>query len=210
MKKLFQDSEKQLIEGAVRAAEASTSGQIVPVVAEASADYSFVGHRVGLAGAILASGVVYFLPHFENLFWEFAYLFGAQGAGWVLGWAMGQLPAVERLVAGSRRMQEEVHESALAAFLQQGLHRTKGRNGVLVYLSWLEHRVEIVADEGVHAKVGEAYWRAEAEKVAVGFRNGSGAAALAEVVREIGAVLAQHFPAELGQANEISDDLRLK
>lgn len=208
MKTLFSEQDNQLVEAAVREAESRTSGEIVPVVMETSGDYSFVAHRLGLAGVVLATIVVWLLPHSQNLFWEFSLVFAVQAFGWLVGWGLGQLPPVIRLLAGQQRMQAEVHETALASFLYNGLHRTSGRTGILVFISCLEHKVEIVADEGIHAVAGEGFWRKEVDAIAGGIRRGEGGAVLARTIREIGDKLAEHFPAQPGDRNELPDGVR--
>lgn len=208
MKHLFSSEDQMKIEAAVKAAEARTSGEIVPVIAETSGDYSYVGHRLGLAGAVVATLAAYLLPHLEYLFWEVSLVFALQAAGWAAGWALGQWAPVVRAFAGKKHLDVEVHETALASFLQYGLHRTRERTGVLIFLSLLEHRVEILADEGIHAKVGEDYWRRETTKIALGLRQGRGAAALAQVIGEVGEKLTEHFPAPERNENELSDELR--
>lgn len=208
MSTLFSDQDKKLVEAAVKEAESRTSGEIVPVVVDTSGDYSFVGHRLGMLGVVLATILMWLLPHSQNLFWEFTLVFAVQGCGWLLGWLLGQVPAVVRLLAGQGRMQTEVHESALASFLLNGLHRTKDRTGILVFISCLEHKVEIVADQGIHAVAGEGFWKKEVEAIAGGIRRGEGATVLAQTIREMGDKLAEHFPVKPGDRNELPNGVR--
>jgi len=208
MKKLFTDAEKKTVEEAVQAAELLTSGEIVPVVVHSSADYSFVGHRLGLAGLVLFTALIWLLPHSQDLFWEFSAVFAAQAAGWVLGWALGQAPSVIRLVAGEKRLTAEVHETALASFLHNNLHHTEGRTGILVFISHLEHRVEILADEGIHRHAGQGFWEHETKQIAEGIANGKPGEAMAKAIRTMGVKLAEHFPIQLGDKNELPDHVR--
>jgi putative membrane protein len=178
------------------------------VVVASSADYSFVGHQLGLAGLVIFTALIWFLPHSQNLFWEFSAVFLAQGAGWVIGWSAGQLPSVVRFFAGQKRLAAEVHESALASFLHNNLHHTVGRTGILVYISHLEHRVEIVADEGIHACAGQDFWVKETAQIAAGLAGKNAGPVLAQTIREIGAKLAEHFPIQPGDKNELPDHIR--
>lgn len=208
MKHLLSKEDRALVEAAVKEAEGRTSGEIVPVVVAASANYSYVGHRLGLAGAVLATGAIWFLPHSQNLFWEFSAVFFAQALGWLIGWGLGQAPALIRLCVSARTLDSEVHESALASFLHNNLHHTAGRTGILVFISQLEHRVEIVADEGIHRVAGQDFWAKETNQIAAGIAAGRAGAAMAETIREMGAKLAEHFPIQPGDVNELPDYVR--
>ena len=100
-----------------------------------------------------------------------------------------------------------VRRRAVELFKAAAEKRTKGRTGVLLYLSLLEHRAEIVADEAIHSRV-EPDVRGEAmavliENVKAG-RTGEG---MALAVEKIGAVLAKCLPPTLENPNELPDAL---
>ncbi len=206
---IFSEQDKTQITEAVKKAEAKTSGELVPLVLPASGNYSFVAYRLGLVGFFLGTAGALWL-HFRYPFWDWLYLFAVQVLGLAVGWALGQVPGIVRLLAGKQHMAEEVHEAALASFLRHGLNRTKERTGVLIFISLLEHRVEILADQGIHQKVEEGYWQKEVDAVVAGIRQKRAKEALVAVIGEIGAKLAQHFPPSGNNTNELSDELRLR
>jgi uncharacterized membrane protein len=87
---------------------------------------------------------------------------------------------------------------------------TQDNSGVLIYILMAERKLEIVADRGIHAQVGEQAWQAIAEQAARGFRDGAFEAGLDAVIAAITALLATHFPANADNPNELSDQpLRL-
>lgn len=200
-------TELKQIEAAVKSAESRTSGEIVPMLIPASGDYSRVGHRLGIFGLLLGSGLAFWFHH-QYPFLDYAFLFGVQIFGWVLGWSVGQLPAAIRLFLPKELLQEEVHEAALASFVRHGLHHTEGRTGILIFISALEHRVEILADQGIHLKMGEGYWKEEVAKIVTGISKGRASEAIVQVVGEIGEKLSEHFPRAQADRNELSDELR--
>jgi putative membrane protein len=204
---IFSRQEKELIESAVKAAESQTSGEIVPVVTGASGDYSRVGNRLGFAGFLIASALAAWV-HLEFPFFGPPYLFGLQLVGASIGWGLGRLPPVVRLLMGEKKLAAEVHEAAFAAFARNGLHHTREETGILVFVSLLEHRVEILADRGIHAKVGEDFWKIEVQKIVLGIREGRAAETLAAVIREMGDRLREHFPRSADDRNELGDELR--
>jgi putative membrane protein len=121
---------------------------------------------------------------------------------------LGQQAGVIRFCAGQARMHRAVREAALASFSRHGVYSTKERTGVLVFISLLEKRVEILADQGIHEKVGEEYWRSLVRKLVAGIRAGKALDTLVEVIGQIGHGLATHFPHRKGSRNELSDELQ--
>jgi hypothetical protein len=80
------------------------------------------------------------------------------------------------------------------AFARLGVWDTEGNSGVLVYLAWTEHQVEIVADRGIAARVPAAAWEGICGKLAAGCRAGHPVPALVGAVEAVGALLRVHFP----------------
>lgn len=205
----FTQKEKSLIEAAVSAAEKNTKGEIVPVFVESSGNYRDLIYLGGLVGLLLSSSI-HLLGHWYLPFLEIYWLMALQLVGAFLGARLASLPPVLRWMAGQSRLQKEVHEGAIASFFGNGLHRTQDRTGILMFISHLEHRVEILADEGIHQKVGKEFWNQEVEKVISGIKSGHPALALEEVIRDMGVKLAEHFPATHKNPNELGDSLRSK
>lgn len=90
-------------------------------------------------------------------------------------------------------------------FAQLGVWDTEANCGVLVYLLLADRHVEIVADRGIHAKVGSEAWHAICARMQSAFREGDFANGLERGLTEIGELLAQHFPAREGHRNELPD-----
>lgn len=97
------------------------------------------------------------------------------------------------------------HERAVDLFAQLRVWDTEANTGILIYVLLADRRVEIVADRGIHAKVGEAAWQRLCRQMSDDFRQGnyeSGAlAALAEVTR----LLETHVPPPADNPNELPD-----
>ena len=204
---IFTEQEKTEISAAVAKAEEKTSGEIVPVLVAASGNYSSVGFLLGIFGLGLGS-LAYFFWHRTHPFFDSKYLFALQALGFLMGWMVGQIPVVLRFFSGKKILAENVHEAALASFVRNGLHRTQDRTGILIYLSVLERRAEILADEGIHQKLGDAFWKAELDKIVSGLREGNAKAAFVASIESMGQKLAQHFPAREKNSNELSNELR--
>lgn len=91
---------------------------------------------------------------------------------------------------------------ALAVFGLLGVWDTAGNNGVLIYVLMADHKVEIVADRGIAARVPQADWDAICRGIESAFRAGRYGEGVVEGVRAVGAVLARHFPQDGGDRNE--------
>lgn len=95
---------------------------------------------------------------------------------------------------------------AVEVFSQLRMWDTEQNSGVLIYLLLADRDVEIVADRGIHARVGEAGWQAICHAMETRFRNGEFERGVLEGIAAITALLAQHFPAGEGNnPNEIPD-----
>jgi uncharacterized membrane protein len=91
---------------------------------------------------------------------------------------------------------------AIELFSQLRIWDTEQNNGVLIYLLLAEHDVEIVADRGVHARVGSAAWEAICHEMETEFRAGRFEAGVLAGIARITALLQQHFPLGEQQIND--------
>ena len=97
-------------------------------------------------------------------------------------------------------------ERALEAFGMLRVWDTAENCGVLVYLLLADRDVEIVADRGIHAKVGDAAWKAICREMEAAFRQGRYAEGVEAGITRINALLAEHFPRTGSPgANELPD-----
>ncbi|MFO1325094.1 MAG: TPM domain-containing protein [Burkholderiales bacterium] len=96
-------------------------------------------------------------------------------------------------------------ERALEVFGLLRVWDTERNNGVLVYLLLADRDVEIVADRGIHSRVGDAAWEAVCRKMESAFRAGRFAEGVEQGIAAIADLLAQHSPPSGDQRNELSD-----
>jgi uncharacterized membrane protein len=96
-------------------------------------------------------------------------------------------------------------ERALEVFGLLRIWDTDANDGVLLYLLLADHDVEIVADRGIHALVGEAEWKRVCGTMQTAFRAGRFADGVEQGIAEISALMARHAP-RMGQGpNELPD-----
>lgn len=98
-------------------------------------------------------------------------------------------------------------ERARRLFTHLGMHRTAERHGVLIYLAVEDRKLAIVGDEGIHARVGEAYWARVRDLMIERLQAGALRAALEQGIGEVGRVLGAQFPRRPDDRNELSDEI---
>jgi putative membrane protein len=202
----FGEDARARIAEAVRRAEALSRGQIVPVVVEKSDPYPEARFRGGIAAAAIATGIV-LAVHAPLSLVELALL---QLAAGILGALLASWDPVERVLAGSRALDEAARARALRAFHEHGLHRTAEGTGVLVFASLFEHEAVVLGDHGIHAQMGNDWDRAVAA-LAAGMKAGDPAKGFVEAIALCGARLAEHFPRDPSAQrprNELEDAIR--
>ena len=96
-------------------------------------------------------------------------------------------------------------ERAMEVFALLRVWDTEENSGVLLYLLLADRAVEIVADRGIHRKVGDARWQAICSALQADFRSGRYAQGVVSAVERMSAVLAEHFPREGAGENELPD-----
>jgi uncharacterized membrane protein len=96
-------------------------------------------------------------------------------------------------------------ERAIELFSRLRVWDTDQNAGVLVYLLLADKRVEIVADRGIHGRVGEAAWEAICGAMQREFAAGRFEPGVVTGVQAISDLLATHFPPRDENPDELSN-----
>ena len=94
-------------------------------------------------------------------------------------------------------------------FAHLAMDATAERNGVLIYLAVEDRKLALVGDQGVHARVGEAYWPRVRDAMVAQLRAGAPREAVVHAVMDVGLVLQKFFPRGPDDRNELSDEVSL-
>lgn len=86
-------------------------------------------------------------------------------------------------------------ERAVQAFANLGVWDTEANNGVLIYVLWADHDVEIVADRGFNGRICAQEWSDVCHRMELLFGRGEARQATVEGIRAVGALIGRHFPA---------------
>ena len=96
-------------------------------------------------------------------------------------------------------------ERAIAVFSELRVWDTERNNGVLIYVLLADRAVEVVADRGIHARVGDHGWRAICHQIEAEFFQSKYEHGALIGIGLVAAALASHFPALENRANELAD-----
>ena len=202
------EQDYQRIDDAIKAAEAKTSGEIVCMVQSASYHYPMANvlgaTTLTLPSALLLTPVVggWFWLGTQNL-WLFLGLFSLIFVATYL--LVKNWPALKRWFISTREINEEVEEAAVTRFFRHGLHRTRDATGVLIYISVFEHKVWVLADRGINAKLDQQTWDDIVQTITRGIKSGRQADAICEAVGQVGELLEAHFPIRPDDTDELSN-----
>jgi len=97
--------------------------------------------------------------------------------------------------------------AAQEKFYQVRMHKTRERNAVLIFVAPRAHKFAVVGDKAIHEKCGDQFWQHIVEGMRTHFQNENFSDALVDAIKEIGKVLAAHFPKTPGNANELQDQV---
>jgi uncharacterized membrane protein len=86
-------------------------------------------------------------------------------------------------------------QQALHVFARLGVWDTAANNGVLIYVSWADRDVEIVADRGFNGRVSDQEWADVCRRMEQAFARGAPRQAIVDGIQAVGALIARHFPA---------------
>jgi putative membrane protein len=202
----FSAEEKEQIRQAVIRAEARSAGEIVPMVVDQSGHYI----QFALTGAIFSAFFVAVIwmtiqpgvtaP--EILLIEFF-------AFWLSFFLIQRVTPIWSWLIPEALKGRVVRRRAEEAFYAHRLHETREKSGVLILLSLMEHRVELLADVGIHQRVPQETWEELVQQIASGMKEGHPFEALRGAVDACGQLLAEHFPKRPDDTDELSNQLRV-
>ena len=101
---------------------------------------------------------------------------------------------------------QDARGRAVELFGQLRVWDTEHNSGVLIYLLLADKRVEIVADRGIHNKVGAIAWEAICAEMQRAFAEGRYEQGVTTGVAAISDLLAAHFPPDAADRNELPNE----
>ncbi|HEY5746691.1 MAG TPA: TPM domain-containing protein [Chryseolinea sp.] len=217
IKERFSDQDLQRIKTAVKDAENSISGEIVPVIVERSGQYMTANYKAGILGGSLAFILMiildrYIISDYSNtLFYDPVFIFFVVILGGLIG---GLLPnfveALKRQLVGQVQLDQMTRQRAETAFLEEEVFNTKHRTGIMIFISFFEHEVIVMADRGISKVVEQKQWDKIVADLVGQIRAGKIVEGLEAGIKRCGEILLEKgFQKADDDVNELSDDLRI-
>jgi putative membrane protein len=201
---IISPQDRERISAAIRAAEEKTSGEIVCVLAQTSADATalpiLIAAAVSLAlpwvlVAATAMTVHRILSLQIFVFLVFLVIFC--------------LPRIRVALMPRQARRAIAHRVAMEQFIARGIARKKDRSGILIFVSLAERYARIVVDEGISARVPKSEWQTAVDALIAHMRDGRIADGYITAIEICGNKLAEHFPRRESSRDELPDRIYL-
>ncbi|MGL4325385.1 MAG: TPM domain-containing protein [Beijerinckiaceae bacterium] len=194
-------AERERIAATIRQAETRTAGEILVLVARTSSDYWAIPV---LWAAIAAFTVPWPLIAF-TAFSAYA-IFLTQLISFMMAALLFSLPRQRRIALVPQFLRRRrARQMAREHFFTQGLHRTRERTGVMIFVSLAERYAEVLVDDGIADHVDDSAWRAIIADLITALKDNRMGEGLVIAVEKCAVILSAHAPPRPDDANELPD-----
>lgn len=192
--------DRHRITAAIRAVEGRTTGEIVCVLAEQSADSGALPILFAALAALLSPWLLVAftaLPVAAILSWQVVVFLA-------LAFLLC-LPRVRVALIPRRARRAMAFRVATEQFYTRAVSRKDDRSGILIFVSLAEHYARIIADDGIAERVPQAHWQGAVDALIAHAREDRVAEGFIAAIDICGSVLADKFPKSGGNVNELPD-----
>jgi len=119
----------------------------------------------------------------------------------------------EKLTSGEIRIAMDKHckgealDKATSYFVELGMDKTTKRNGVLIYLAYVDHKFAIIGDKGINKVVPEDFWETTKIAMSAHFQGGNLVQGIIAGIKLAGEKMAMFFPAQHDDINELPNEI---
>ena len=185
---LLTEKQKDSLEERIRALESRTNAEIVMVLAKRSDNYGYAPTLFAACTSMLIPLASLFWPFWlslsEVVFIQFMAFFGLT--------ILLRIPTLVRLVVPRRTKFLRASNIAMRQFLTQQVHTTKDNLGLLIFVSELEHYIEIIPDHGL-TRIENTVWEMAITNAIPLLQRGRVEESFKSIIDLIGSELVEHF-----------------
>ncbi len=105
---------------------------------------------------------------------------------------------------------KSAHELAEKEFFKLGIHNTRDKTGILIFILLEGRKFFILADSGINEKVDQNIWDSVKDQMQIMFLKGEFCKGILHGVDEVGKILSKYFPIKPDDTNELSDRVRIE
>lgn len=212
--KRFSEKDLEQIKAAVKEAESKISGEIVPVFVEKSGHYIIANYR----GAVLLSAFSFALIVILDRYvpglavYDPLLIFILVIVGGALGATLTHyIWPIKFWLLSQFHLDQSTRKRAESAFLEEEVFNTRHRTGIMIFVSFFEHEVIIMADRGISKVVAQKEWDKLVTNIIENVRRGNVTEGMISAVKRCSEILLENgFVRTSDDVNELRDDLRLE
>lgn len=204
-KSFYEERAKREAKAAVEGIEAQTSAEIVVCLRGSSDHYRDADYLFGFAVSLAALVTMLYA---ERTFVLGSFPLGVLAAFLAGTAASANVAQIRRLLVFPARKLAAVQLCARAAFHDQGVSRTSGRTGILLYISMFERRVVVLPDVGIEAAGMGPDWKAAVAALESSLTPSPDLERFLAAVRALGPILGRSLPRAADDVNELPDEVR--
>jgi putative membrane protein len=217
LRQKFSEADLQRIKTAVKEAENNISGEIVPVFVEKSGLYATATYKGSLLLALIGFVFMIVVDRYviedasNTLYYDPVFIFFVVVVCGVVG---ALLPSVseklKRLLVSQRELDDSTRQRAENAFLEEEVFNTRHRTGIMIFISFFEHEVIVMADRGISKVVDQKEWDKIVSELIKHIREGRLVNGIEAGIKRCGEILLEKgFHKTSDDVNELRDDLRI-
>jgi putative membrane protein len=186
---------------AVRSVEACSCAEMVVEVRDRSGSYAHADSRFGALFAFVTLVAALFAPSVFAPVWVAVDTVIAYGVGLLISRSSH---FIRRSMTTRSDRERKVHTAAAATFIDRGIAKTQRSTGMLVYLSLLERRIELIADRGILDAVPSLEWNQLVESIRDRRATQN---TLVDVLHALQPMLLRYAPNQPGDRDELPNEL---
>ena len=210
----FSPEDLERIKKAVHDAESKISGEIVPVFVERSGIYSIANYRAALIGAATVFLLIIIFDRYvpSLAVYDPVLIFSLVMLGGFIGALKSHfLNPVKRFMLSQGHLDQATHKRAETAFLEEEVFNTRQRTGILIFISFFEHEVIVMADKGISKVVDQKEWDTLVRIIIEHIKKGKITDGIVSAITRCGDILLEKgFVITPDDVNELGDELRLE
>ena len=213
----FSEADLLRIKAAVKEAEDKISGEVVPVIVERSGLYSVANYKAGVIAAAVAFVLMIVLDRYvirdatHSLYYDPVFIFVVVAAAGIVGALLPHfIEPLKRFLVAQEQLDQATRVRAENAFLEEEVFNTRQRTGIMIFISFFEHEVIVIADKGISKVVDQKEWDNIVATMITEIRKGNLIEGLIAAIRRCGEILLDKgFAKTADDVNELGDDLRI-
>lgn len=213
LRSTFSEADMQQIKAAVHEAESKISGEIVPVIVPRSGYYNIANYKAGIMAASLVFLLIVVFDKFVPAYaiYDPLLIFIIVITGGMFGAVLPNFwDSLRRMLVSQVHMEHATRQRAENAFLKEEVFNTRHRTGIMIFVSFLEHEVIVMADRGISKVVEQKVWDKIVRDLTESIRKRKITEGIITAIKQCGDVLLEKgFRKTSDDVNELRDDLRI-